>query len=68
MTTRQKIILYNLILLKVMEQYQIPRGSGKSLAYFALSWRREAFRRTEFCLAAIGESLEGIAPEELYEN
>ena len=68
MTTQQKVILYNLVLMQVIMNNPIPRGSGKSLISWDLLWRRKAFSQTEYCLAAIGETITDLAPEELYEN
>lgn len=64
MNTNQKTILYNLMLIQVMKQYPIARGSGKSLAFWELLLRREAVKRTEYCLAAIGETIMDILPED----
>lgn len=62
MTTSQKVILYNLIMLQVMKDMPMTRGSGRSLLYWDHLWRYHAAKRTEFCLAALGETIMDILP------
>lgn len=64
LTSHQKTILYNLILYSIMRNAQIPRGSGKSLLWWDHIWRREAFKQTEYCLMALGESVMDILPND----
>ena len=64
MTPRQKTILYNLIYIQVMRRMPIPRVSGKSILYWDNLWRYHAFKQTEYCLAAIGETMTDILPED----
>lgn len=60
MTPTQKKILYNLLYMQAMEHHQIPRGTGKSLAYFANCWHRSALAHANYCLKAIGDSMDGV--------
>lgn len=58
MGIREKYILYCMIKNRLLATVQIPRGTGMSIERILLACDREAFKRTNYILYAIGESFD----------
>lgn len=57
MDQKNKEILLEMMTNRVFKAMQLPRGSAKSIATILWSVRAEAYKRTNYILAAIGEKL-----------
>lgn len=57
MEQKHKEILLEMMTNRLFKAMQIPRGSGKSIETLLWTVRSEAYRRTNYILAAIREKL-----------
>lgn len=59
MSALEKSILFHMLLERILKSVIYPRGSSKSIGVSIFTARKQAFKQTNYILAAIDEELKG---------